>query len=73
MWFYLNFLCVKKLYDMLVYSFVGWISAAQEFRICARYLQKFLNYISFSVKTIFSLQVKAESRSSAGRLSLLLM
>jgi len=31
--FFLNFLYVKKLYDMLVYSFVGGVSTANEFRI----------------------------------------
>jgi hypothetical protein len=75
MWFFLNFLYVKKLYDMLVYSLVGSVTEAQEFRICTVYLQKFLNYITrtFSVKNIFSLQVIAENPSSDRRLSLLLM
>ena len=41
---------------MLVYSFVGSVPKAQEFRICTAYLQIFLNYISFSVKAFFLLQ-----------------
>jgi len=73
MWFLFKFsICQETIwYASLFFRWWGFSSTRIQNLHCV--ITKFMNYISFSVKNIFSLQLKAENPYSAGRLSLLLM